>query len=66
MIVTLEVTLDDKDSPQASLRAASLLAAMAQALRDEAYLRGQKIFKVGLGVTVGDESINFTEITPRC
>jgi len=61
----VELEISDDMTPQPQLRAASLLAAMAQALRDEAYLRGQKVFKVGLGVSVGDESITFIEITEQ-
>lgn len=63
MKIAIEIEIEDVRTPAPQLRAASLLVSLAQSLRDEAYLRGQKVFKVGLGVAVGDESIKFTNIT---
>lgn len=62
MKIKLELTLDEKDVPLYCLRSASLLAALAQALRDEAYGRGSVVSKVGGGVTIGSESIIHTDI----
>lgn len=62
MKIVLEMTLDEKDTPLYTLRAASLLAGLAQALRDEAHGRGSTVSRVGQGVTFGTESLLHTEI----
>lgn len=63
MKITFEMTLDEKDMPLYCLRSASLMSAMAQALRDEAYGRGSVISNKGQGVTIGTESLICTNIT---
>lgn len=62
MKITIEVVLDEKDFPMYALRVASLMGLMTQALRDEAYGRGNRVSDVGLGVTVGSESLLITRI----
>lgn len=65
MKIVLEMTLDEKDIPLYALRSASLLCALAQALRDEAYGRGNTVSSVGAGVTIGTESLVHVSIQPK-